>query len=231
MNPWLNITPQQSRKVAKCDEYAVRQFEKKYPNELVLDLWPEPYTGNPQAAVYLLNGNPGFDPQFDPLFTQDKLYSEIIQHNLQHDFTSSLKSFTYFNDIQRDGIIHAGCDWWSLRTKKLKEALGGKDPNLFNVEFCPYHSKNLTKIPKKIDWLPSYEYTNQLIKDAIKEEKLIVVMRMKSLWLKRIPELRSYPNVLQLSNPRCTYITPNNIDFLSNGQGKEQAWRLLISKL
>ena len=57
MNPWLNISL--SDTVADCDKSVINSLTTAVKSKIVLDTLPEPYHGNPDAKVYLLNGNPG----------------------------------------------------------------------------------------------------------------------------------------------------------------------------
>lgn len=90
---------------------------------------------------------------------------------------------------------------------QLKKILG-QHPDIFFVEYFPYHSSNGFKYPS---YLPSYDFTDALIKKAMKEGKLIVIMREKNGWLKRIKGLRDYHNLCCLKSARGGFLTPNNI--------------------
>ena len=56
-NPWLNISL--SDTVADCDKPVINSLTTAVKSKIVLDTLPEPYHGDPEAKVYLLNGNPG----------------------------------------------------------------------------------------------------------------------------------------------------------------------------
>lgn len=56
-NPWLNISL--SDTVADCDKPKINSLTTAVKSKIVLDTLPEPYHGDPEAKVYLLNGNPG----------------------------------------------------------------------------------------------------------------------------------------------------------------------------
>ena len=56
-NPWLNISL--SDTVADCDKSVINSLTTAVKSKIVLDALPEPYHGDPEAKVYLLNGNPG----------------------------------------------------------------------------------------------------------------------------------------------------------------------------
>lgn len=52
-NPWLNISL--SDTVADCDKSVINSLTTAVKSKIVLDTLPEPYHGDPEAKVYLLN--------------------------------------------------------------------------------------------------------------------------------------------------------------------------------
>ena len=50
--------------------------------------------------------------------------------------------------------------------------------------------------------LPSQEFTFELLRDAMRSGKQVVVMRSERIWLESVPELREYP-CIRLSKRRC----------------------------
>lgn len=216
-NPWNNLT-KCSYHVAVCDEAFILDINKtikKPDDKFHLELWPEPFVGNPDAMVYLLNGNPGYTAQKDELFANDMGFQSLVKNSIVHKPTSGYDDFFYFSDINCNGETHPGCDWWMKRTKQLRSVLG-RNPRLFNIEFCPYHSINANNIP---DYLPSYDYTNQLVINAISDNKIIVVMRMVNLWIRRIPQLMNYPNLYRLLNYRNVSLTSGNLVSVTSAFG------------
>lgn len=204
-NPWLSIKPTDAIKMADGDKAILQSFVSN--NVSALKDWPEPYMGNPNASVYFLNGNPylGDTPNAP-------LYDNLMQHNLMHQSVNCYNPFVFFNDIIVNGKLLGGCEWWQKRTKKLQEELGHL-PNIFVVEYFPYRTDVAKDIPnqKILANTPSYKYANQLIYEAMNAGKLIVIMRMANLWLQRIPQLTTYPNMLRLINSQNISITEGNV--------------------
>ena len=60
-NPWGDL-PQTAPFVLACDKQAIDDFNRTATSEhtIYLDLLPEPYAGNPEARIMLLNLNPGY---------------------------------------------------------------------------------------------------------------------------------------------------------------------------
>lgn len=211
-NPWLNITPDN---IATCDEEffdsygslnEYKRFVEKIKDdeediELTFSSLPDPFCGNPKSKVYCLNKNPG---KPDPSFANIEEFKEATRKNLRLEQDSC---FWAENILNESGNVHAGVDWLKRRTKQLEQTLG-QHPNIFFIEYFPYHSTRGFDFP---ECLPSYAFTNKLIEDAMNEGKMIVIMREKKKWLKRIKGLVDYHNLYTLRYPRGGYLTPNNI--------------------
>ena len=216
-NPWNNLT-KCSYHVAVCDKACILDVNNSIHNtddKFHLELWPEPFVGNPKAQVYLLNGNPGYTAGKDELFAKDIAFQSLVKNSIVHNTTAGCDDFIYFNEIKCNGEEHPGCEWWMKRTKQLRLALG-RNPRLFNVEFCPYHSKNANNIP---EYLPSYEYTNHLVISAINDTKIIIAMLMVNRWIARIPQLKNYPNLYRLLNSRNVCLTSGNVVSITSSFG------------
>ena len=209
-NPWTNIV--KGENIADCDkdkfpknksaqQYA-DEINGKYTDvELTFDCLPEPFSGNPESKVYCLNKNPG---KPDACFKGDVAFDNATMDNLQ---LKSKSCFWAENILNRCGKQHAGVEWRSKRTKALEKILGGH-PDIFFIEFFPYHSSKGFYFPSH---LPSYDFTDELIRQAMRENKIIIIMREKVRWLKRIKELANYSNLYTLKSPQSGYLTPKNI--------------------
>lgn len=173
---------------------------------------PEPYSGDVDSPVYCLNMNPG---EADPLFVNDPVLFLLTLLTLNHSLKQSLWNNTYFKnytkydqDLPPVPRSHIGCAWFKQKTKYL-----GEKPNLFFVEFFPYHSSHGFVFPS---WLPSYEYSNNLIEKAMDEGKFIVVMRQRDRWFQRIPRLKNYKHLAYLECPQGGQLSRNNVIYKSN---------------
>lgn len=222
INPWIanwNTWNPNGIKVAQCDQNIINSFVINKPRILQLNAYPEPFIGNSSAPVYLLNGNPGAEPN-------PKNVTSAFINSLTNSVLNHTGGFFFF-DKNKSTI--EGYNWWKKYTNKLCQTLG-HDPDLFNIEYFPYHSINLKGIPVlNTTFLPSYDYANFLIRKAIDDGKIIVIMRLDKCWRKRIPELNYYQNVFTLSNPRRVYLTQNNLS--GTITQKQAAWGKLISVL
>lgn len=241
-NPWSTVTAEMQEKIAACDLKAIHKLQNKGV-DIHTRLWPEPFCGNMDAPIYLLNGNPGgvYSPLEEKL-TVDPLFCELMVANLNHQVVEGYDEFVFFNNLKmvNDKLICdkdetdynkllGGCEWWQKRTKELRAVMSNIHPLLFNIEYFPYNSKTLSGWRGKE--LPSFQYTNELVKSAIEKGKTIIIMRMKKEWLKRIPDLNDYANVYELSSAQSVYITKNNLlPLISQDQVKDakaKAWNKL----
>ena len=194
-NPWLNISWENG--IAEIDkEYLTKFscFEKIQKNTL-----PEPYTGDVKSNMYCLNLNLGDACVCDDSEPQlKKRFEEYTQKTLRHEINYNM--WFRLKDT-------AGYDWWQQKTKELREYKKGQYPRMFVIEYFPYHTVKGTYFPRK---LPSYEYSNQLIRQAMAENKYIVIMRHRKEWLQRISGLEEYERLAYLNSPENPCLTKNN---------------------
>ena len=122
-----------------------------------------------------------------------------------------------------------GYSWWEKRTNYLrnKESIADLHEKLFNIDYHPYHSKNI-KIDKNIQSLPSTNVVNDILQQAFDDkDRLFIIVRCRNAWVNRllsILKVKDLPeNVIKLSNPRCAYLTPGNME--------TSDWRKLLSVL
>lgn len=102
---------------------------------------------------------------------------------------------------------HDGAVWQREMWGPMMKAIG-RMPNVFYIEYFPYHSAGGFVFPDK---LPSYDYSNWLVEKAMDEGKLIIIMRKEELWYKRIKRLEGYPNKLLLRNHQRVWLSPGNL--------------------
>jgi hypothetical protein len=84
------------------------------------------------------------------------------------------------------------------------------------LQYLAYHSKTYVNLPCI---LPSQNFTFDILRQAIKDQKTIVIMRSKKLWIKSVPELEAYPYI-ELKNYRRPFLSEKNM-------GKENFEKLI----
>ena len=208
-NPWKKLFYSEDIKVAECDRTYIESLDlSKYSKRgLDLSVMPDPFCGNPNSNVYCLNMNPGKPGEIGQMFESDKRYGELAKRNLIHEVDSCFWS----KDLLVNGKRHPGIEWMERYLGPMKKRFG-EYPNPFFIEFFPYHSKNGFNFPQN---LPSNQYRDYLIKKAMFDKKLIIVMRMakkgKMGWYDIDGlDLKNYSNLIELKNYRSVWVSSGN---------------------
>jgi hypothetical protein len=218
---------QDDLKVIKKFNSSFRTEKSKEDYKIHYDIHPSHYTGNlKKAKVILLATNPGYvESEKETLYKLPAFHKEMIE-NL--DF----KTKTFINlDEKR---IEQG-NYWKLKTEKLRNEIGNDNKvyeKIALIQFFPYHSTKFRKIAKKYfkngeEYLKTQKFAFELIKLAIKENKIIIILRSKTEWNKAVPELLEHKRkgrVFETKNYRQPYITQNNLS------GKDD-FKILIETL
>lgn len=203
-------------------------------------LLPEPYIGNPDAPVYLLNLNPSVDDLMDledpkeiePL--KERLRAHILCNYVLYDTTAGFDSEEFqkfpFYHLDPNYKCFQGFWWWYRKLRRLMEEMRrpGKSKyesfkivanSVFNVEFLPYHSKCYFDVGSI---LPSQEFNFDLVRSALGQQKIIVIMKGESHWTKEIPQLSRSNNVYKLGSSQNSVISEGNMRPMSGKiSGKE----------
>lgn len=216
-NPWSNITIHDT--IADCDKPLINSLPSRIQSRIERRTLPEPYHGNPDASVYLLSGNP-LANELDLRYITVPAYEKDIKDELLHINTDFLWLRTPETIVDVNGVPYPGYKYWKDRTKQLRAVKAM--PNLFCIEAFPYHTLHANDF-KAIGTLPSDQYTNEMIEDAIDSGKLIVLMRCKSHWLDRVPRLKTYNNAFDLNSNQSVYLTHGNMT--------DGCWQKLIANI
>jgi len=202
-NLWKNL-PDKSPYVLEEDKKFIDEFNAKAEDKykIVLDLLPEPFIGNKDADIVLLNLNPGVDKKDKELHKQIN-YVDAIRKNLIHE--QAEYPFYFLNpEFEKT----PGYKWWKRKLNQLRKDVEPKklSSKVLCVEYFPYHSKNY-KAMKKIY---SQEYGFYLVEQAIKRKATIIILRAEKRWREAVPELKKYDYYF-LKNPQSSTINPENI--------------------
>jgi hypothetical protein len=213
-NPWIYLPP--TAPYILSEDLEVIQNHKNFLG-LRLDTLPEPLVGGlNNARIVFLALNPGFtDSDVNVNMKLDR-FIQGCRNNLQDPFNSDFYYFT--GGLEETG----GYKWWSSRLKPLIQQGITEDTlkkRIMMIEYFPYHSVNYKHIGR---FTPSQHFSFELVKEAIKQNKVIVIMRSKSLWLEAVPELADY-SYMTLSSAQNVVISPKNIGELN--------FKVLLSEL
>jgi len=207
----LYIVQDDLKVIKKFNENLSPKSKETY--QIHYHIHPSHYTGNIRSAsVILLATNPGYLVKEEfTLYINPAFHKEVIE-NLK---------FNTDTFINRDESRRNDSNYWSDRTKELREIFGDDivDKHLAFIQFFPYHSIKFRKIPKKYfedgeRYLKTQKFGFELVREAIKEGKMIIILRSKKHWLKAVPELIAHKKrrkVLEVKNARQPYLTPKNL--------------------
>jgi len=201
-NPWRSL-PEKAPFLLPEDGPLVCQFNLSASEALQIhpELLPEPFLGNPEAMVVLLNKNPGYSSAND---LKNHPLSRRARGNLTHE---PHRFPFYLLDPAENCAL--GYRWWNSKLGSLIKDCGehAVARSVFCVEYFPYHSRRFGH--NRLE-LPSQQYSFHLVRSAIDRNAIIVVMRGKTQWLRTVPELKSYSRLCHLRNPQNPTISPNN---------------------
>ena len=225
-NPWPQL-PTDAPHVLPSDRCIVDKFNARNANKhdrkcrnpsctgcftLQKQLLPEPFIGDPDAQVYLLNLNPGYTPGEDEEWHANPAYRTAIIDNLSH--RPAEFPFYFLDPRLKDA---PGSKWWKTYARWLIDDIGIEKlaRNLFCVELFPYHSTKYRPMPKVLSpngLVPSSAYGFHLVRRAIQTGRPIVATRRLKAWRARIPELRGYVNLFRLRTTASVWLSPANIE-------------------
>lgn len=197
-NPWLNVD--WNNTLADNDKSFPLLLKKGFLFQQ--DTLPEPYNGNVKSKVYCLGMNPG---EKDFLFEMSKSNRDLLLKYSQKNLSHKIKDNMWFHLYEHNGYC-----WWRKITSELRKELR-RNPQMFIIEYFPYHSKNGFKFPTN---LPSYSYSNWLIEKAIKDHKYILILRHKTQWFNRIKRLESYERLFYIDPRKSRYLVISKSNIL-----------------
>jgi len=211
-NPWQNLKPL----YVLPEDFAAIAHHRNYSN-LRLDTLPDQVIGGlDKAEVVFLLLNPGFDDKDITVNLALPEFVEANRRNLTDPYTSP---FYYFGSgLEATG----GYVWWARILKSLVRA-GVTEAilrhKIMAIEYFPYHSKDWKNLPS----VPSQQLSFDLVNEAIRRGKTIVIMRSKNLWFGAVPLLEYYANKMVIKNLRNPSVSPANLG--------EENFNIILSKL
>jgi hypothetical protein len=209
LNPWLSLPLGESLVLAD-DEQIILEYNKRLKDkyredqEVHLEVFPEPYSGNPQAKIVLLNLNPGYYPRNKEFGNGTADFRRMWRANLAHE--PQEYPFYHLNPRLKGS---PGEVYYRAKFKAPIKEFGEKRvaEEFFVVEYFPYTTKRgIGSIPR----IPSQEYGFYLVREAMQRNAIIIKTRYKWGWQEAIPALRSYPRYYELRSVQNTAISEKN---------------------
>lgn len=222
-NPWKHFEISKEM-VHESDREAfeIHNARAKKPNHrLLMQLAPEPWIGSPQAKVVILYANPGAtdgDQEGRKQECADRI-NELSIANLRGQINDYPHFF--FNEELKES---AGYKWYAKRFRLLIEGSSVEEVSkgIMTCELAPYHSVNWRKPSNDF---ATQKYTFEIVRQAVEDEKVILIIRGKDTWLENVPGLQKYlenGKAFLPSSRQCGYITRNNL-----GEGFDAALKAI----
>lgn len=203
-NPWRHL-PKHPPYALASDLELLESFnaQASHLHRYDLSLLPEPFFGSDNAAVVVLNLNPGWSEE-DALVHADPAFIALARKSIEH----KLKPHPFLH--LQPGSQTPGAQWWRRRTQELVNDIGLDQVvnHLACIELTPYHSQQYSA---RTPLLPSQEYSFHLVRKSMERGAEIVIMRSVKLWFAAVPELANYRKLHLASNPRAPFISRGNL--------------------
>ncbi len=198
-SPWQSLKPL----YVLPEDFAAIAHHRHYSN-LRLDTLPDQVIGGlDNAEVVFLLLNPGFD---DKDITVNLALPEFVEANRRNLTDAYSSPFYYFGGgLEATG----GYIWWARILKPLIKAGVAEAmlrDRIMAIEYFPYHSKSYKNLPI----VPSQQYAFDLVREAIRRQKTIIIMRSPKLWLEAVPALTDYP-YMTLNSWLNVTVSPKNL--------------------
>lgn len=232
-NPWIVSNPfsslynKRGEYVLKGDETFVNIYNNAHPNDLQLQLMPEPFIGDfCNSKLMILMGNPGYTSCLEDDWHSEKAFLNVIQSSWNH--TKPFYYYTVDRKTINGMLVNKMLDWycnpgnvyWNKLLCEICENLNLCPELVFEAELLPYHSKDFSTIRNSLNsnkyWnvfvnMDSTKYLLQLIQCAMMCDKVIIIARAQALYFKLCPALKYYPHLYVLKSTQGIYFTENNI--------------------
>lgn len=201
ISPWHDLPTQPSYVLPKDLEYI--KHHRNFPT-LQLDTLPGQFAGGLDTAeVIFLALNPG---SHETDTTINLHIPEFVRLNRRNHVDAYSSAFYYLGSGLEKTAVYS---WWARVLKPfLQDGIktATLERKIMLVNYFPYHSVKWKSLPL----VPSQQFAFDLVREAIKRNKIIVIMRSERLWIEAVPELVSYEYMV-LKNKRNVVISPNNL--------------------
>jgi len=203
-NPWLNLRKTGGEYIAECDREHITPTIR---NALAFDTLPWPYMGDlEKATVCVLTKS----TIYEDALGAEKIDKRVVEKSLVHSYDCCLPIVTLDPKFRGASLQ----EWWRGKLRGLISETSEQDVSrsMFVAQYVPYsHYRGRLGNPPT---LPSQRYTISLVRKAMEDEKIIILIYPKRLWYEDIPELKIYGKCYTLVNP-LHGITRRNV----NGDG------------
>jgi hypothetical protein len=204
-NPWVQL-PHIEPFVLKEDRPSIQSFNQSADelHQIHLELLPEPFIGDPNAPVVLLNLNPGYNVRDIRFHQSDEYFIRSLRNNLEQ----RTQEYPFYPLDPRNGASPASRHCLRRLDRLIKECGPLRVAHgVLVVEFFPYHSKKYKRVASV---LASQRYSFYLVEQAIHRKAIVVLMRSEKRWRTHVSQLNEYP-VLKIRSWQNPTITKKNL--------------------
>jgi hypothetical protein len=202
VNPWLTLGDAPPF-IAEVDRVILDdEHQTKYG--LRCEVLPHAWLGNPLTArVLILQLNPGFGDADVINEERNPHYRPLIRESL-----ALRESTTFWALDPRLADTGAG-QWWRPRLRPLIAELNEERvrERVAVVEYFPYHSVGYLWPPR----LPSQDFGFSVVREAVSNGAVILVMRQWESWRAAVPQLIPYDKTFRNQHPRQAAISRSNL--------------------
>lgn len=210
-NPWLDLSVSPPFILAE-DATRVEAFNRRASetSRVHVELLPEPFLGDPNAPVVILGLNPSFST-YDLEAHSRPVFACLSRANLRHE-SGSFPFYLLNPTVESPGRL-----WWEQRLARLLEVAPREvvAHRILCIEYFPYHSVKFNH--HRLE-LASQQYAFYLVRQAMRREAIVILMRSPRRWYSAVPELETYKQLFKLRNPQSAWISrgncPNGFDFV-----------------
>lgn len=169
-------------------------------------LMPEPFGGNRQAKLVLLNRNPGLSSGDPRVHHDNQRYVAALRANLASapDGHHCVGLLPEFKTTPAGQWCRERCFKALINHSHAPEGLARK---ILSVEFHGYHSEQWRPIGFT---LPSQHYSFWLVQQAMTRGATVVIMRGQRDWEVSVPGLRDYERLVVPHSFRSPTVSERN---------------------
>lgn len=203
-NPWRAIQQGSAPFVLDADRRQIESFNESSTADhcIRLDVYPEPFIGDPAAPILILSLNPGFKPAQVDAHAQPDLARLLIKSMRMEAGEESIP----FHHLHPDYQKHSPSVWWPRCLKGWIDRYGLERVSraFFCVELFPYASKRFKAMPELLD---SQRFGFEVARAKIEAGATVIAFRAKKAWAKQLAGCASDQLITPL-NPQASSLNP-----------------------
>ena len=184
-NPWHALEFGAPPYVLTQDQGAIDTFNHRAApeHEIRLDVYPEPFIGDPAAPILILSLNPGFKPAQVAAHAEPSV-GRLLTKSMRLDAGSEPIPFHHLHpDYQQ----HSPSVWWPRCLKGWIDRFGLERVSraFFCVEFFPYASRRFKALPGLLE---SQRFGFEVARAKIEAGATVIAFRRRKEWERQLAD-------------------------------------------